>query len=435
MKYKYKNLIPFALIFFMALAWYQIIRDNEKVNTQYTQYVEDARSFAKDGVLVDAQDNYLSAIQLKDSIELRQELAELYYNNEMIDEALDYAETIISVYPDNAKAYEYAIGIYMDQELYGKCFSLYDKAAKLGVVSSALSERISEISYKYKVVVSGISDVSVFANDICAVKYGEYWGFMDASGQLLIGADFIKAGDFTGDKAFVQTEEGEQYFVDAGGEKRGVLPEGIACEEAGNVVDGVYVLSSGGQYDYYNMNKEKLFGGFSSATTFCGGFAAVLGANGYGLIDRKGNQIGNDTYTDIARDERNVATENDRAFFRQGDSWVMVSMEGTVVGSDTYEEARPFYASGYAAVKKGGQWGFIDAEGGFRINPQYEDARSFMFGHAAVKKDGKWGFIDDTGKMVIEPVFDEVRDMNSKGNIFVMENGGWELISLYRYNY
>ena len=78
---------------------------------------------------------------------------------------------------------------------------------------------------------------------------------------------------------------------------------------------------------------------------------------------------------------------------------------------------------------------FVDTEGKMCITPQFEDARSFSNGYAAVKKDHMWGFVDVSGNIVIEPVFQEAMDMNSSGNIFVKENGGWKLISLYRYNY
>ncbi len=435
MKYKYKNLIPFVLVFFMAAAWYQIIDAAVKENRQYNEYVEKARSYAEDGILVDALEYYTSAIQMRDSVELRTEVSELYVKNNLPDDAVEYAENIVSVFPQNARSYEYLMSLYLDQELYAKCFQLYDKADKLGVISEELKSKISQIADKYKVTISGVADVSVFVNDICAVKYGEYWGFVDVDGKTVIGAEFIEAGDFTGDKVYVKPEEGEPFFIDAEGNKRGVLPENVSPDEVGNAGGNLYALKSQGNEEYYTFDKQKVLEGYSDGTTFYNGYAVVLDANGYGLIDTSGKLIGVDSYLDVARDESGIATRNNRVFFRQGDSWVMVSMEGKPVGSDTYEEVKPFYSEGYAAVKKDGKWGFVDADGKICISPQYEDARSFSYGHAAIKKGGKWGLIDSNNKVIIEPVFDDAKDMNSSGNIFVKENGGWELISLYRYNY
>ena len=65
MKYKYKNLIPFVLVIFMAAAWYQIIRDSVNATREYNGYVEAARRFSDDKVLLDAVENYNKAIQMK----------------------------------------------------------------------------------------------------------------------------------------------------------------------------------------------------------------------------------------------------------------------------------------------------------------------------------------------------------------------------------
>lgn len=276
----------------------------------------------------------------------------------------------------------------------------------------------------------------MYSNDICAVKIGDFWGFVNAAGENLSGAEYRTAGDFTGDKAFVENQEGEKYFIDSEGNKRGVLPDGVDPESVGNFQDGVYSVCDSGKYDFYTIDKQKVLGSYSDATTFANGYAVVLTDTGFGLIDAEGKAVGSADYLKVACDERGVATEKERIFFMKGDSWLMTSVDGSVVGTDTYEEVKPFYPNGaYAAVKKEGKWGFVDTEGKMCITPQFEDARSFSNGYAAVKKDHMWGFVDVSGNIVIEPVFQEAMDMNSSGNIFVKENGGWKLISLYRYNY
>ena len=116
MKYKYKNLIPFVLIIFMAAAWYQIIRDSVNTTREYNGYVEAARKFSKDAVLLDAAENYNKAIQMKDSVGLRIELADLYKNNDMMDEASETAQAMITAFPQNAQAYEYLMNLYLFQE-------------------------------------------------------------------------------------------------------------------------------------------------------------------------------------------------------------------------------------------------------------------------------------------------------------------------------
>ncbi len=435
-KYKYKNLIPFALIIFMVLAWYQIISTSVSLTNEYNGYLKSAREFSKDGILIDAIENYDNAIKMKDSVEVRKEMAEMYKANGMYDEAVDAAEAIISAFPENANSYEYLIDLYLGQELYGSCFSVYDRASKLGAVSDSMSKKIEEIRYKYQVIAQNILEVSQYSSDVCAVNYGEYWGFVDVAGNDVMDAQYKQVGTFVGDRAFVENAQGEMHFVDSAGSKRAVLPDGIVPQEVVGCQNNVYAVKNAGKYDYYTYDKQKVFGDFLDATAFVNGYAAVLTDSGYGLIDTSRNKVGNLNYTKVAVDERKVATEQERAFFMTGDSWLMVGMDGAVIGSDKYEDAKPFYANGsYAAVKKDGKWGFVDTEGKMVISPQFEDARSFSYGHAAVKQNGKWGFINNSGKVVVEPIFEDAKDMNSSGNIFVKENGAWQLISFYQYNY
>ena len=60
----------------------------------------------------------------------------------------------------------------------------------------------------------------MYSNDICAVKTGDFWGFVNAAGKKLTGAEYRSAGDFTGDKAFVENQErGKSIFIDSEGNK------------------------------------------------------------------------------------------------------------------------------------------------------------------------------------------------------------------------
>ena len=53
-----------------------------------------------------------------------------------------------------------------------------------------------------------------------------------------------------------------------------------------------------------------------------------------------------------------------------------------------YEVARDF-SEGYAAVKVGDQWGFIDINGDLVIEAKYEGTGAFSEGLCAVQQDGK----------------------------------------------
>lgn len=81
MKYRYKNLIPIVLVILMAAAWYKLIDTTVNTQKQYDGYLTAARQYAKDGVIIDAITNYDNAINIKDDISVRKEVADLYFNN------------------------------------------------------------------------------------------------------------------------------------------------------------------------------------------------------------------------------------------------------------------------------------------------------------------------------------------------------------------
>ena len=66
------------------------------------------------------------------------------------------------------------------------------------------------------------------------------------------------------------------------------------------------------------------------------------------------------------------------------------------------------FSEGYAAIKVGNKWGFMNQKGEYPIQAQFDEVGLFSEGLAAVKVGMKWGFVDGKGKWVIPPNFDGV---------------------------
>jgi len=82
---------------------------------------------------------------------------------------------------------------------------------------------------------------------------------------------------------------------------------------------------------------------------------------------------------------------------------------------DYHETGR--YRSGVLAVRKNGQWGFINLSGEFVIEPAYDEVNvGFSNGYCMVKQDGKWGVIDTSGRFAIEPVADHPQKIYIKSD-------------------
>ena len=87
------------------------------------------------------------------------------------------------------------------------------------------------------------------------------------------------------------------------------------------------------------------------------------------------------------------------------------------------------FSEGYAAVNKGGKWGFINTKGEEVIPCKYDGAKSFSGGYAAIENGGKWGFINTKGEEVIPCKYESVwGDGFSVGYAEVYKNEKWERI-------
>jgi hypothetical protein len=65
-------------------------------------------------------------------------------------------------------------------------------------------------------------------------------------------------------------------------------------------------------------------------------------------------------------------------------------------------------SEGLRAIKKNGQYGFVDDLGRLRIANRYDDVQSFQEDLAAIRIRGHWGFINHEDNIAVQPVYDAV---------------------------
>jgi hypothetical protein len=84
-------------------------------------------------------------------------------------------------------------------------------------------------------------------------------------------------------------------------------------------------------------------------------------------------------------------------------------------------------SEGYRAIKKDGQYGFVDNKLRLRIANRYENVKPFSDGLAAARILGKWGFINKEDNIAIQPVYDDVFSFEN-GTAVVKKNNMYGLI-------
>ncbi|MCY7275738.1 MAG: WG repeat-containing protein, partial [Phormidesmis sp. CAN_BIN44] len=95
------------------------------------------------------------------------------------------------------------------------------------------------------------------------------------------------------------------------------------------------------------------------------------------------------------------------ALVRIGDQFRYIDRMGKVVviPQVEFESYSPF-SEGLAIARVGSNYGYIDKTGDVVINPRFEGASQFLEGLAAIRIGNHYGFINSQGKVIINPEFE-----------------------------
>lgn len=430
----YRFLVPLVLVLMLVASVYVLYDGKASVRDEYNTYVETARDYREQGIFIDAEENYLLAIDVQPNLDMYLELGSLYMDHNLPRMAKKLSRNLLKEYPQDAGSYEYALQLYMSTNDYIECYDLIDTMRKRGLTSEYMEQLALEIEYEYYFV-ADYDHVSVFGGGMCPVEREGKWGFVDTYGTRYVSLQFAEVGPFSGGLAPVVDAEGNAYYIDNQGNKKKVILNVDNIQKLGLIENNVFALYNGKTWGFYDGDGNHLFGDYQETSNIGNGVAAVKTGSGWQLVDYDGKDLTGNTYKSVWMDEKLIVHRNDRIFVEVDGGYQMIDTAGKVHSKHTYEAVQLFNDTTYAAVKMDGKWGFVDKNGEIILEPQYEDARSFSNGYAAVKVDGLWGYIKADGQMVIPCTFVDAKDFTASGTAFVMVEDEWELLKLYKYNH
>ena len=140
---------------------------------------------------------------------------------------------------------------------------------------------------------------------------------------------------------------------------------------------------------------------FERARPFCDGLAAVKKNGKWGYLDKTGRTAIPIRYT-LAND-----FSEQRAFVREENQWIMLSMQGeNVCGKKKFFYGGVFSESlaPVAVLKEKGQvdYGYVTRSCDCAIQPHFEMAKSFENGLAPVQFRDRWNLINRDGKEILD---------------------------------
>lgn len=233
-----------------------------------------------------------------------------------------------------------------------------------------------------------------FSEGLAYVCNDEKSGYINAEGEMVIelpieseGLPFSEglalAGDGSDMMGYINTK-GEMVIRLTGFEPR--------C--FGGFSEGLAVIFQDGKVGYMNTSGEIVIEPqFDFAYSFSEGRAAVLKDGKWGFINTSGEMISQPQWDDIIPFAEGMFAEKSESGF-----------EGWTVGGVDFDEAWAgafTFSDGLAAVKKDGQWGYINTDGEVVVQPRWTQANSFSGGYAAVQDDTGWYIIDTEGNIVV----------------------------------
>ena len=321
-------------------------------------------------------------------------------------------------------------------ELFTEAAQFYLNASKLDTAlevmrqgiaktnSDSLRELYEDNRYGYKLSRVRYDDVTAIHGTTITVQLNDLWGLASSNGALMLPCEYEKISNFDSGLSVVK-KDGEIYSVNGSNQRMYLLKSAVTDfgGHSGNRLslrfDDGWHLADG----TFASNATP----FEEILTFSEGYVAVKENGHWGVMNMNMEWLLNAEYDRIITDELGKAY-GQGAVFAEKDGKIGLYVNGQQVGG-TYEDAKPFGAWGYAAVKQGGKWGFIDPNGTVVIDFQFDDALSFGQHLAAVKQGDTWGYISLRGEMVIEPVFLQAKSF-SNNSAPVLTERGWQFITL-----
>lgn len=264
-------------------------------------------------------------------------------------------------------------------------------------------------------------EISIPFSGIVMNKYGltqvsqDYtkYGLMDNKGKMITPMIYDGISDLT-EGLIRLLKDGKQGFMDIAGNIIIPLKYDVAMDfQEGLAPVGVKVKDgyAGDKWGFVDKTGKVVIPmRYTFAHNFSEGLAWVAEGDGYnfryGAIDKTGKVVIPFEYLDPNDFEKGVANVS------QYGSRFYIDKIGKMLSSDEESLASLAFKDGLAKVLQfGGNYVYID-ETGKQIYPPSSDIRDFSEGFAAVRQGMKYGFIDRTGKVPIPCIYDGVGDFS-----------------------
>lgn len=433
----YRSLLAIALTLLMVVSIFSLVSNSISKTGELENLLADAQALKAEGLFGRAAEKYNEAIAMDPEVSLYYAVADMYYENDEMENSIAWCVETMKVYPQESGGYERMIRACLENGAYKEAFEALDAAEGRGISTEQMKQYREEMKGLYFNSYIAVEQVHQNSGGYHVVSKKDQWGVVSDTGSTILPIRYTKIGPMATGIAAVCDEDGDWYLADEEGLNVANISlhmgEGVTDVSLYN--DELFAVCVNGVYNYYDINFNQFGGGYEYAGAYNSGVAAVRKDGAWRLINKKGEYINNEQYEDVVLDDRGLCCLRDRIIAKKDGQYILLDGAGNRVGKAAFEGACLPAGSDLIAVKTNGLWGFADLNGNMLIDAQYENAKSFSNGMAAVCVNGLWGYIDESNVMCIEPAFLECGNMSGSGTAFVFTDRGWNILKLYSHNY
>ena len=387
--------IPLVIIFFLLGIYsvVHIVSVNNGIKQDYDDNLQLARSNAEQNLPYIARQYYVKALNIDASdSEVYKEYLEQLSKLNGISQA-DAWRGFIDRYPELQEGYDNLGDVYYNSEDYRALYNLINEANSAGMLTDKLLEYYKEIYYKYTFKTNSLLSATSFIGNYGIITNSAGYNYYILSSGKMFETESEYLGVF-GDNGRIPAKiDGEFVYINS--TQNVVARLSRPVDYLGTYRLTGAVVAVGGKYGYTDgaLNiPDKLE--YDYATDIVNGVGAVKKNNTWALINENHELITDFIYTDIKLTDVNACIAYGVVFARKDNKYIMLDKSGNRIGELEFEDACMFADDNSpAAVKINGKWGFVNADGTMKYEPQFMGAGSFSLGMAPATNGLDWGYI------------------------------------------
>lgn len=222
------------------------------------------------------------------------------------------------------------------------------------------------------------------------IKSGNFWGFVNESGEVIIPVIYDEADNFSEGLAVIK-QDGKYGYIT----KTGALTIAARFDDALPFHEGHAVVELKGKLGMINRSGEFIIPAqYEDLGNLTNGLAYFLKDSLYGYFDSKGIVRIPPTFTEA------FDYENGKAIVSKNNFYGLIDQYGTTFIPMKYDDLRPYENQIYLAMSND-YWGLISISGDTILAFEYDYIGKMFCNRALVEKEDSYNYIDPRGNLIL----------------------------------